>query len=74
MNDGLNLFNLYNTTSGNEITHFNNHVESQLHVDTNEDKVEGNYEWLTLMENTIQYIDNILRNSNRFIVNEEDAV
>ena len=74
MNDGLNLFNLYNTTSGNEITHFNNHVESQLHVDTNEDKVEGNYEWLTLMENTIQYIDNILRNPNRFIVNEEDVV
>lgn len=34
----------------------------------------SNYEWLTIMEDTIRYLDNILRNPNRFIVNEEDIV
>ena len=73
MND-LDLFNLYNSTNLNRINHFGNSVESKLHVNLNENKVEGNYEWLTMMESTIQYLDNILRNPNRFIVNEEDVV
>lgn len=73
MND-LDLFVLYNNTNINQINHFGNHVESKLHVNLNEDKVEGNYEWLEMMEGTIQYLDNILRNPNRFIINEEDVV
>ena len=70
----LDIFNLYSETSSNQINYFSNHVESKLHVSSNEEKVEGNYEWISLMENTIQYIDNILRNPNRFIINEEDVV
>ena len=70
----LNIVDLYNTTSPSQIDHFINHLDSNLHVDKNENRVEGNYEWLKLMEDTIQYLDNILRNPNRFIVNEEDVV
>ena len=72
--NNLDLFNLYNSTNLNQINHFGNSVESKLHVNLNENKVEGNYEWLSMMESTIQYLDNILRNPNRFIVNEEDVV
>ena len=72
--NGLEIFDLYSTTSTNQIDSFNNHIDSQVHVNKNENKVECNYEWLGMMEETIPYIDNILRNPNRFIVNEEDVV
>lgn len=72
--NGLEIFDLYSETSTNQIDNFNNHVTSQVHVNKNENKVEGNYEWLDIMEQTVPYIDNILRNPNRFIVNEEDVV
>ena len=72
--NGLNIVDLYNTTSQNQIDRFVNRIDSNLHVDKNENRVEGNYEWLQIMEDTVQYIDNILRNPNRFIINEEDVV
>lgn len=72
--NGLEVIDLYNSASNSEIDNFANHLESNLHVNKNENRVEGNYEWLSMMENTIQYIDNILRNPNRFIINEEDVV
>ena len=72
--DGLSIIDLYNETPSNQIDSFANRLDSKLHVKKDENRVEGNYEWLTLIEDSIQYIDNILRNPNRFIVNEEDVV
>ena len=72
--NGLEIIDLYNGASSNEIDSFANRLDSTLHVNKSENRVEGNYEWLVMMENTIQYIDNILRNPNRFIINEEDVV
>ena len=71
---GLNIVDLYNNTPNNQIDGFINRLDSNLHIDKNENRVEGNYEWLKIMEDTVQYIDNILRNPNRFIINEEDVV
>ena len=53
---------------------FNDNIRSNLNVSTNYEKVIVDYEWLDLMEDTIRYLDNILRNPNRFIVNEEEIV
>ena len=72
--NGLEVIDLYNSASNNQIDSFANHLESNLHVNKSENRVEGNYEWLGIMEDTVQYIDNILRNPNRFIINEEDVV
>ena len=72
--NGLEIFDLYNTTNTNQIESFNNRVDSQVHVNKNENKVDVNFEWLDIMEETVPYIDNILRNPNRFIINEEDVV
>jgi len=72
--NGLEIFDLYSTANTNQVESFNNKVESQVHVDKNEHKVDCNYEWLGIMEETVPYIDNILRNPNRFIINEEDVV
>ena len=72
--NGLEIFDLYSATSPSQVESFNNRVDSQVHVNKSENKVECNYEWLDIMEETVPYIDNILRNPNRFIINEEDVV
>ena len=70
----LGVFDLYNKSNESRDDAFINKVDSSLKVVTDYDKVECNFEWLDIMEETVRYIDNILRNPNRFIVNEEDIV
>lgn len=70
----LNIINLFDNADNSKINNFNNNIDSELKITTDYDKIECNYEWLDIMENTIKYIDNILRNPNRFIVNEEDII
>ena len=70
----LEVIDLYNKTPKQKIDSFNGKLSSNLNVTTDYDKIECNFEWLELMEDTIIYLDNILRNPNRFIVNEEEIV
>ena len=70
----LKILDLYNSTSDNKIDDFTKKSNSSLSVKVDYNKTECNYEWLDIMEDTIKYIDNILRNPNRFIVNEEDVI
>ena len=56
----------------NEI--FLNNVNSTLFVRRDYDKKDFDYEWLDVIEDVIPYIDNILRNPKRFIINEEEIV
>lgn len=70
----LQVANLYNECDDSEIEDFYKELSSSLDINVDYDKTEFNLEWLTMMEETIRYIDNILRNPNRFIVNEEDIV
>ncbi len=70
----LNVVDLLSNANENRINSFTNHIDSELKVATDYDRVECNYEWLEIMEDSIKYIDNILRNPNRFIVNEEDII
>ena len=72
--ESLNVFDLYNKSSESVDNAFMNKVDSSLKIATNYSKVECNFEWVDIMEETIRYIDNILRNPNRFIINEEDIV
>ena len=72
--DSLKIINLYNETDNKKIESFSNNTRSDLSITTNINKVETDFEWLEIMENTIRYLDNILRNPNRFIVNEEEIV
>lgn len=74
MDNNLEIVDLYNSCDDNTINSFSNKLDSKLRVTTDLNKVDCDYEWLTMIEDTIMYIDNILRNPNRFIVNEEDIV
>ncbi len=70
----LQLGNLYNEYEEDQIKEFNENLISSLNIKTDYNKTEFSLEWLVIMEDTIRYIDNILRNPNRFIINEEDIV
>ncbi len=70
----LQVVNLYNEFDNETIKEFNDNIISTLNIKTDYDKTEFSLEWLQIMEDTVRYIDNILRNPNRFIINEEDIV
>lgn len=74
MDNDLNVLTLYNEKNMSRIKAFNNAVKSEYEVQTNYEQVDVNFEWLEIMEDTVRYLDNILRNPNRFIVNEEEVV
>ena len=74
MNDELKILDLYKATPTNVLSNFNKKIQSNYSISSNSEKLEVNFEWLELMEETIIYIDNILRNPNRFIINEEEVV
>ena len=72
--DNLKILDLYNRTDGDTVDAFDKKTSSFLSVKVDKDETSYNTEWLDIMEDTIKYIDNILRNPNRFIVNEEDVI
>lgn len=74
MDGELKVLDLYHQASNKSIQKFKDRINSNLNVVDEYDKVTGDTEWIDIMEDTIRYLDNILRNPNRFIVNEEDIV
>lgn len=74
MENKLKVLDLYTKSNPQKIYSFNNSIQSEYIVNLDVEDVTTNFEWLDLMENTIMYLDNILRNPNRFIVNEEEVV
>lgn len=53
---------------------FLKNLNSTLFVKRDYDMKDFDYEWLDIIEDVIPYIDNILRNPKRFIINEEEIV
>ena len=74
MDNNLKVLDLYNNSDNKRVDNFNKNVHSEYKIESEYEKVEVNFDWLDLMEDTVRYIDNILRNPNRFIINEEEVV
>ena len=72
--EDLRILDLYAESDKAKIDKFNASVKSEYSLTSNYEKVEADFAWLDIMENTIMYLDNILRNPNRFIINEEEVV
>lgn len=49
-------------------------INSILEVKTDYERKEFNYSWIDVLEDALPYLDNILRNPKRFIINEEEIV
>ena len=70
----LKVLELYDENNKDRIDNFNASIKSEYTLTSNYEKIEANFAWLEIMEDTILYLDNILRNPNRFIINEEEVV
>lgn len=70
----LEIVSLYEKTNEEKNKKFYDNIDSSLSLSVQSEGEEVNFEWLEIMEDTIRYLDNILRNPNRFIINEEDIV
>ncbi len=59
----------------NEVgTSFVEELNSNIKINTDFESKDYNYDWVYQFEDVIPYIDNILRNPKRFIINEEEVV
>ena len=65
--DGVNI-------DGNIDDEFLANINSILAVKTDYERKEFNYSWIDVIEDALPYLDNILRNPKRFIINEEEIV
>lgn len=75
MENNLGIIDLYqNDKEKNSVKEFIKKTDSTLIVDTERKITTLDTEWLEMIEGTVQYIDNIFRKPNRFIINEEDVV
>ena len=72
--DNLKILELYESKAEKEQERFFKDINSELNVQTEFAKVKEDLSWIEIMELTVPYLDNILRNPNRFIVNEEEIV
>lgn len=70
----LTVTSLYERADEKRISSFAKKAKSDMLVDLHYDKVDANFEWVDLFEDTMRYLDNILRNPNRFIINEDEIV
>ena len=68
------IIGLYSNVDEDQKEAFLEKVSSTLQVKEESKKTTYDDEWLQKMELTIRYLDNILRNPNRFIVNDEEIV
>lgn len=72
--DNLKILELYQNKEEKQLEQFFEKVESNLELQTEFEKVSEDLDWIKIMEDTVPYLDNIFRNPNRFIVNEEEIV
>ena len=70
----LKIASLYENARDDQKEKFSKNIESSVHVKTESEKTQIDIEWIDKIEFTIPYIENIFRNPNRFIVNEEEIV
>lgn len=68
------LFDVYNKATDLNKEEFLDAIDSKLEVKNKFRKVIYDYSWLEKMEDAMYYLDNIMRNPKKFIINEEEVV
>ncbi len=72
--DLLDVFELYADTSDSKINSFNKKLSSNMEVKIESEKPKTELHWMTMMEDTMVYLNNILNAPTRLIINEEEVV
>ena len=74
MQGDLKILDVYKNSDASKNDKFDASLKSSYSLASNYEKIEADFGWLDIMEDTIKYLDNILRNPNRFIINDEEVV
>ncbi len=72
--DEFKVVDLYSKSNEKKKRDYWKNVKTSLEVTHSYEKNIVDDEWIKLMEETVRYLDNILRNPNRFIINDEEVV
>ena len=72
--ESLNLLENYQKIDNDIKNTFVDSVDSKMDVKIDYEKKEIDYSWVDIIYESLYYIDNILRNPKKFIVNEEEIV
>ena len=70
----LDVFDLYLDADNNKVENFNNKISSQMKVVIESNKPRNQKKKKKKMEDTLVYLENILRAPTRLIINEEEVV
>lgn len=70
----LDVFEMYAEADKKRVNDFNSKIESTMDVKIEKTKTKAEDMWIDIMEDTIEYLDNILRAPMRLIINEEEVV
>lgn len=70
----LNVFELYADADNGDVKKFNERLTSKMDVNIETNRPKSQFLWIEKMEDTIEYLDNILRNPTKLIINEEEVV
>ena len=62
------------TSDENLKEQFLENANSLVNISTDFEKIEFDYSWLDKIEETLNYLDDIIRNPKKFIVQEEEVV
>ena len=68
------LLNLISDTDEKAFEQFIGANDSKMVIDSSFKSVEYDYSWISKIEDTLVYLDNIIRNPKRFIMQEEEVV
>ena len=70
----LDVFDLYLDADNNKVENFNSKISSKMNVIIETNKPRNESLWIEKMEDTLVYLENILRAPTRLIINEEEVV
>ena len=68
------LLNLLDNTDNEAMQQFVGSNDSKVVVDSSYQSIEYDYSWIDKIEEKLVYLDNIIRNPKRFIMQEEEVV
>lgn len=68
------VFDIYNNASSVVKEEFLLSTKSTTNLKTKIEKREFDYSWIDIIEETIRYLENIVMNPKKFIVNEEEVI
>ncbi|MEG0977289.1 MAG: DUF2357 domain-containing protein [Bacilli bacterium] len=68
------LIEFLNNINESDLNRFVGATKSNITANTNIEKVVSDTSWISMIEESIPYLDNIIRNPRRFIVQEENII